>query len=96
LPQAANCNNRRRFKTIEFMRQLIDRKSKSSNNHQHDLFPFQNGTIIILAPSRGMRHLIFNAKKNGFADAFKRVGRRVLVDEAEFFAAVDRQNQRGA
>ncbi len=43
----------------------------------------------------GLRHLIFNEKTNGFASAFKRVGRRVLIDEAEFFACVERQNQRG-
>lgn len=39
-------------------------------------------------PAGGMRHLVFNAETNGFAHAFVRVGRRVLVDEAEFFAAV--------
>jgi hypothetical protein len=44
-------------------------------------------------PQGGLRHLIFNQKTNGFDKAFKRVGRRVLVDEAEFFACVDRQNQ---
>jgi len=44
----------------------------------------------------GMRHLIYNAKTNGFAGAFKRVGRRIFVDEAEFFASVDRKNQGGA
>jgi hypothetical protein len=43
-------------------------------------------------PIGGMRHLIFNAKTNGFACAFKRVGRRVLVDEREFFAVIDRNN----
>jgi hypothetical protein len=43
-------------------------------------------------PQGGLRHLIFNQQTNGFAKAFKRVGRRVLVDEAEFFACVDRQN----
>jgi len=43
-------------------------------------------------PQGGLRHLIFNEKTNGFASAFKRVGRRVLVDEFEFFACVDRQN----
>jgi hypothetical protein len=47
-------------------------------------------------PIGGLRHLIFNEKTNGFATAFKRVGRRVLVDEIEFFACVDRQNQGGA
>jgi len=46
-------------------------------------------------PQGGLRHLIFNEKTNGFANAFKRVGRRVLIDEAEFFACVDKQNQGG-
>ncbi len=44
-------------------------------------------------PQGGLRHLIFNEKTNGFASAFKRVGRRVLIDEAEFFACVERNNQ---
>lgn len=43
-------------------------------------------------PIGGLRHLIFHADTNGFATAFKRVGRRVLIDEREFFACVDRQN----
>lgn len=47
-------------------------------------------------PQGGLRHLIFHAETNGFAKAFKRVGRRVLVDEAEFFAAVERQQVRGS
>jgi hypothetical protein len=46
-------------------------------------------------PQGGLRHLIFNEKTNGFASAFKRVGRRVLIDETEFFACVERQNQGG-
>ncbi|MBL6987490.1 MAG: hypothetical protein ISR72_10740 [Methylobacter sp.] len=46
-------------------------------------------------PQGGLRHLIFNAQINGFAKAFKRVGRRVLVDEREFFAIVEAQNQGG-
>jgi len=44
-------------------------------------------------PQGGLRHLIFNEKTNGFASAFKRVGRRVLIDEAEFFACIERENQ---
>jgi hypothetical protein len=32
----------------------------------------------------------FHAETNGFKTAFKRVGRRVLIDEAEFFACVER------
>ena len=47
-------------------------------------------------PQGGLRHLIFNEKTNGFASAFKRVGRRVLVDEAAFFACIEKQNQGGA
>ncbi len=46
-------------------------------------------------PQGGLRHLIFNEKTNGFASAFKRVGRRVLIDENAFFACVDKQNQGG-
>lgn len=44
-------------------------------------------------PLGGLRHLIFNAKTNGFASAFKRVDRRVLIDEVEFFACVNKHNQ---
>lgn len=43
-------------------------------------------------PQGGLRHLIFNMETNGFKPVFKRVGRRVLVDEAAFFAVVDAQN----
>ena len=43
-------------------------------------------------PIGGMRWLIFNAETNGFKSAFVRVGRRVLVDEAEFFRCVERNN----
>lgn len=33
----------------------------------------------------GLRHLIFNAESNGFSRCVRRIGRRVLIDEAEFF-----------
>lgn len=36
-------------------------------------------------PIGGLRHLIFNAKENGFDQVIRRVGRRVLIDEAAFF-----------
>lgn len=39
-------------------------------------------------PPGGLRHLIFHAESNGFASAFVRVGRRVLVDENEFFKII--------
>lgn len=44
-------------------------------------------------PIGGLRHLIFNAKSNGFDAVIRRVGRRVLVDEAAFFRWVDQQDQ---
>ena len=37
----------------------------------------------------GLRHLIFNAKENGFDSVISRVGRRVLINEQEFFRWVD-------
>jgi hypothetical protein len=40
----------------------------------------------------GMRHLIFHAERNGFAKAFKRVGRRVLIDEEAFFECINEKN----
>lgn len=42
-------------------------------------------------PLGGLRHLIFNAQTNGFARVIRRVGRRVLIDEQEFFAWVNKQ-----
>lgn len=43
-------------------------------------------------PIGGLRHLIFNAKTNGFDKVVKRVGRRCLIDEARFFEWVSAQN----
>jgi len=43
-------------------------------------------------PVGGMRHLIFNKSTNGFEAAFKKVGSRVLIDEAEFFRCIERNN----
>jgi len=45
-------------------------------------------------PLGGLRHLIFNAKHNGFDAVIRRVGRRVLIDEAEFFQWVTKQGER--
>ena len=42
-------------------------------------------------PPGGLRHLIFHAESNGFKDAFKRVGRRVLVDAEKFWEIVNEQ-----
>ena len=53
-------------------------------------------------PIGGLRHLIFHAEKNGFSTVVKRLGRRVLIDEAAFFewanrvAAPRKKNRRKA
>ena len=43
----------------------------------------------------GLPHLVFNARENGFDRVIRRVGRRVLIDEAAFFAWVEEQNGGG-
>lgn len=42
-------------------------------------------------PLGGLRHLIFHGASNGFDRVVRRVGRRVLIDEAAFFAWVANQ-----
>lgn len=44
-------------------------------------------------PEGGLRYLIFHADKNGFDRCIRRIGRKVLIDEIEFFRWVDKQNQ---
>lgn len=46
-------------------------------------------------PIGGLRHLVFNEKSNGFSACVRRVGRRVLIDEARFFEWVAAQNAQG-
>lgn len=43
-------------------------------------------------PIGGLRHLVFYEKSNGFTRCVRRVGRRVLIDEAAFFQWVEEQN----
>lgn len=42
-------------------------------------------------PIGGLRSLIFNKDKNGFYKVVKKVGKRVLIDEAAFFEWVENQ-----
>lgn len=44
----------------------------------------------------GLRWLIFNEKENGFSRCVRRIGRRVAIDEAEYFRWVDEQNGVGS
>ena len=53
--------------------------------NQHHQWPTQSG----------LRYWIFHAKTNGFDKVLRRVGRRVLIDEAAFFEWVNNQNQQG-
>ena len=43
-------------------------------------------------PEGGMRYRIFHSNKNGFDSCVRRVGAKVLIDEAEFFKWIDEQN----
>lgn len=43
-----------------------------------------------------LRNIIFFSKENGFEKCLRRIGRRVLIDESEFFTWVDNQEKRGA
>ena len=45
-------------------------------------------------PVGGLRHLIFNARTNGFDKVIRRVGRRILIDEKKFFEFVEEKNQK--
>lgn len=49
--------------------------------HEHHPWP----------PIGGLRHLIFFSKTNGFNQVIRRVGRRVLIDEAAFFEWASKQ-----
>lgn len=40
----------------------------------------------------GLRNLIFNRHINGFDKVIKKVGKRVLIDEAAFFNWIEGQN----
>ena len=43
-----------------------------------------------------LRNIRFHQESNGFAPAFKTVGRKVLIDESVFFQIIDAQNQKVA
>ena len=44
-------------------------------------------------PIGGLRHLVFNAQRTGFDKVIRRVGKRILLDEAAYFRWVEEQNQ---
>ena len=57
---------------------------------QSRLIPLTQWPKIHCWPSlSGLRWLVFNEDNNGFSSVTRRVGRRVLLDEAEFFKWVE-------
>lgn len=44
-------------------------------------------------PTGGLRYLVFNEKTNGFSSVIRRVGKRVLISESDFFEWVENQNK---
>jgi len=48
----------------------------------------------IWPPIGGLRHLIFNKKTNGFDRVLRKVGRRLLIDEASFREWIEWQQSR--
>lgn len=66
----------------------------TSNNKDTRLIPVTDwDKFHPWPPVGGLRHLIFNSATNGFESAFRRVGRRVLVDENAFFDCVNCQGK---
>lgn len=44
-------------------------------------------------PLGGLRHLVFHGSSNGFNRVIRRIGRRVLIDEQQFFEWVNTLNK---
>jgi len=66
---------------------------------QRRLIPLTTWPSLHNYPPLGqLRALVFNAKQNGFERCIRRIGKRFLIDEAEYFAWVDEQkfNQESA
>ena len=67
-----------------------------SNETQTKLIPVTEFSKIHgWPPIGGLRHLIFNEHKNGFHKCVRRIGKRVLINESEFFKWVEEVNFKG-
>lgn len=44
---------------------------------------------------RALRHLIFHAEENGFAECIRRIGRRVLIDIDKYRAWIEAHDHQG-
>lgn len=59
---------------------------------QRKLIPLTSWPSVHSYPPLGqLRALVFNSQNNGFDRCIRRVGKRILIDEAEYFAWVDSQ-----
>ena len=66
----------------------------SSDNRPVGLVPIDSWNQYYPWPTpSGLRHLAFYSETNGFKTAFVKVGRRRLVDDAEFFRCARKQGQ---
>ena len=71
-----------------------DGAARARGPHQRRLIPVNKWPDHHPWPTvPGLRWMIFNAKTNGFDAVIRRVGRRVLIDEAAFFEWVEAQNE---
>jgi hypothetical protein len=84
VPTSASLNN------LLEVKNMTEKENTPTNTR---LFPAANWPHP-WPPLGGLRHLIFHAKSNGFDRVIKRVGRRVLIDEAEFFRWVEENNSK--
>lgn len=69
---------------------ITENESRSTIRGQSRLIPVTRWPDYHPWPSvSGLRHLIFFGKQNGFEAVIRRIGRRVLIDEAAFFIWAD-------
>lgn len=68
-------------------------QSRLTDDNTRNLVPLTEWPNRHSWPSLGgLRHLVFNAGKNGFDAVIRRVAGRVLIDEAAFYAWADEQD----
>ncbi len=65
--------------------------AKNQSTVSTRLIPIQKwNDFHVWPPYGGMQHIRFNKEKNGFSRAFKKIGGRVLIDEAAFFECANK------
>lgn len=64
----------------------------SRQNEERYLFTVKQFSERHGWPIGGLRHLIFHENTNGLSQVLRRIGRKILIDEQEFFHWIDKQN----